>query len=64
MQIVPTALPDVLLIKPIVWSDARGFFLESWNESEFERAGLNVHFRQDNYSRSTRNVLRLPLQFC
>ena len=58
MQIVPTALPGVLLIKPIVRSDARGFFLESWNEGEFERAGLSVHFRQDNYSRSVRNVLR------
>lgn len=58
MQIVPTALPDVLLIKPIVWSDARGFFLESWNESAFERAGLNIHFRQDNHSRSVRNVVR------
>ncbi len=58
MQIVPTALPDVLLIKPVVWSDARGFFLESWNESEFDRAGLKVHFRQDNHSRSVRNVVR------
>lgn len=58
MEIVPTQLPGVLLIKPKVWSDARGFFLESWNESVFERAGLNVHFRQDNHSRSVRNVVR------
>lgn len=58
MEITPTALPDVLLIKPQVWSDDRGFFLESWNESVFERAGLNVHFRQDNHSRSVRNVVR------
>ena len=58
MQIVPTSLPDVLLIKPIVWSDARGFFLESWSESAFGRAGLNVQFRQDNHSRSVRGVLR------
>ena len=58
MEITPTALPGVLLINPKVWSDARGFFLESWNESAFERAGLNIHFRQDNYSRSMRNVLR------
>ena len=58
MQLVPTALPDVLLIKPIVWADARGFFMESWNESAFESAGLHVHFRQDNHSRSVRNVLR------
>lgn len=58
MEITPTELPGVLLIKPKVWSDPRGFFLESWNESVFERAGLNVHFRQDNHSRSVRNVVR------
>ena len=58
MQFVPTELPDVVLIKPQVWTDARGFFFESWKEDEFERAGLNVHFRQDNFSRSVRNVLR------
>lgn len=58
MEITPTAVPDVLLIKPQVWGDARGFFLESWNERVFERAGLNVHFRQDNHSRSLRNVVR------
>ena len=58
MEITPTALPGVLLIKPQVWSDARGFFLESWNENKFELAGLDVHFRQDNHSRSVRNVVR------
>jgi dTDP-4-dehydrorhamnose 3,5-epimerase len=58
MEITSTELPGVLLIKPQVWSDARGFFLESWNESAFELAGLNVHFRQDNHSRSVRNVVR------
>lgn len=58
MDFLPTGLRDVLLIKPKVWNDARGFFLETWNEQEFQRAGLNVHFRQDNYSRSARNVIR------
>ena len=58
MEFAPTALPGVLLITPKVWSDARGFFLESWNESTFEQAGVNVHFRQDNHSRSVRNVIR------
>ena len=58
MEFAPTALPGVLLITPKVWSDARGFFLESWNESAFEQAGVNVHFRQDNHSRSVRNVIR------
>lgn len=58
METAPTALPDVLLIKPKVWSDARGFFLESWNEREFAQAGIDTCFRQDNHSRSVRNVLR------
>ena len=58
MEIRPTALPGVLVIKPQVWNDARGFFLESWNEQEFDRAGLTVRFRQDNHSRSVRNVVR------
>src|SRR5688572_2246165 len=58
MEFTPTALPGVLLITPKIWSDARGFFLESWNEQAFEEAGINVHFRQDNHSRSIRNVLR------
>ena len=58
MEITRTALPDVLLIKPQVWSDARGFFLETWNEKKFELAGLDVRFRQDNHSRSVRNVVR------
>lgn len=58
MEITPTALPGVLLINPQVWRDTRGFFLESWNESTFQRAGLNINFRQDNHSRSVRHVLR------
>jgi dTDP-4-dehydrorhamnose 3,5-epimerase len=58
MQFIPTALSDVILIEPKVWTDARGFFLESWNERDFQRAGLNVRFRQDNHTRSVRNVLR------
>ena len=58
MEITPTALPGVLLIKLQVWNDARGFFLESWNAKKFELAGLDVHFHQDNHSRSVRNVVR------
>jgi dTDP-4-dehydrorhamnose 3,5-epimerase len=49
----------VLLLEPQVFGDARGFFLESYNEKAFAQAtGLNVHFVQDNHSRSQRNVLR------
>lgn len=58
MEVASTGLPDVLLIKPQVWQDGRGFFMESWNEKAFRRVGLDVHFRQDNHSRSVRHVLR------
>lgn len=59
MKATPTDLPEVLLIEPKVFGDARGFFLESWNEARFNAAvGCDVKFVQDNHSRSTRGVLR------
>jgi len=59
MKVTATALPEVLLIEPQVFGDARGFFLESWNEARFNAAlGYEVHFVQDNHSRSARGVLR------
>ena len=59
MIITPTALPDVLLIEPKVFGDARGFFFESYNRRTFaEAAGLDVDFVQDNHSRSAQGVLR------
>lgn len=59
MQIIPTAIPDVLIIEPKVFGDARGFFFESFNERAFREAtGLDVNFVQDNHSRSARGVLR------
>jgi dTDP-4-dehydrorhamnose 3,5-epimerase len=59
MRATPTALPEVLLLEPKVFSDARGFFLESYNRRAFRDAtGLDVEFVQDNHSRSGRNVLR------
>lgn len=59
MQVVHTALPEVLLIEPKVIGDARGFFMEAWNEACFNAAvGSEVHFVQDNHSRSSRGVLR------
>ena len=58
MKILPTRLPEVLLIEPRVFGDRRGFFFESWNEREFERAGIHVRFVQDNHSRSAKWVLR------
>jgi len=58
MKAIPTRLPEVLLIEPKVFGDSRGFFFESWNEREFERAGIAARFVQDNHSRSARGVLR------
>jgi len=59
MKITPTALPDVLMIEPQVFGDARGFFIESWNEARFNAAvDQQVRFVQDNHSRSARGVLR------
>lgn len=59
MTCTPTAIPDVLLIEPAVFGDDRGFFLESYNEREWNRlTGFVPHFVQDNHSRSSRGVLR------
>jgi dTDP-4-dehydrorhamnose 3,5-epimerase len=59
MRVVHTALPEVLILEPKVFGDERGFFLESFNQLEFDRAvGRHVEFVQDNQSRSQRGVLR------
>jgi len=59
MQIIKTKIPEVLIIEPRVFSDERGYFIESWNQKEFNEAvGREVHFVQDNHSRSTKGVLR------
>ena len=58
MKPVTTQLPDVMLIEPKVFGDARGFFMESWNRKTFAGLGLDLDFVQDNHSRSARGVLR------
>jgi dTDP-4-dehydrorhamnose 3,5-epimerase len=58
MEFEPTAIPDVILIKPKVFKDARGHFFESWTERTFAAAGLDLKFVQDNENRSERHVLR------
>ena len=58
MRVVPTAIPDVLVVEPRVFGDQRGFFFESWNRRALAQAGLDVDFVQDNHSRSARGVLR------
>ena len=59
MQAIPTSIPDVLIIEPKVFGDARGFFYESYNQKKFEQLiGRPVNFVQDNHSRSAQHVLR------
>jgi dTDP-4-dehydrorhamnose 3,5-epimerase len=58
MNVQTTSIPDVLIIEPKVFGDERGFFMESFNEREMRRIGIEAHFVQDNHSRSSRNVLR------
>jgi dTDP-4-dehydrorhamnose 3,5-epimerase len=59
MKVTPTAIPDVLIIEPKVFGDARGFFFESFNQKAFNEAtGTNHQFVQDNHSRSSKGVLR------
>jgi dTDP-4-dehydrorhamnose 3,5-epimerase len=59
MEIIPTEIPDVLLVEPTVFGDDRGFFYESFNQRTWEKAtGLRTVFVQDNHSRSVKNVLR------
>jgi len=59
MNVISTAIPDVLIIEPKVFGDARGFFYESFNQQAFNKAtGTNHHFVQDNHSRSGKGVLR------
>lgn len=65
MKAIPTAIPEVLILEPKVFGDARGFFYESFNQRVFNEAtGLAHTFVQDNHSRSARGVLRgLHYQF-
>ncbi len=57
--VTPTTLPDVLILEPKVFGDARGFFFESFNARDFAlTTGLDVQFVQDNHSKSTQGVLR------
>ena len=58
MKIIPTSLPEVLLIEPKVFQDERGFFLESYQKQKFKEAGIDAEFVQDNHSKSCRGTLR------
>jgi dTDP-4-dehydrorhamnose 3,5-epimerase len=58
MNVTKAALPGLLILEPKVFRDARGFFLESYNEKTIAEVGIRERFVQDNHSFSIRNVLR------
>lgn len=58
MEVIETTIKDLLIIKPKVFADARGYFFESYNEAVFKQNGVNATFVQDNQSLSNYGVLR------
>jgi dTDP-4-dehydrorhamnose 3,5-epimerase len=58
MELIPTALPEVVIIKPDVFGDDRGYFFESFHETKFAEYGITGPFVQDNESQSQKDVLR------
>jgi dTDP-4-dehydrorhamnose 3,5-epimerase len=58
VKVTAMSLPEVLLIEPDRFGDARGYFLETYREERYREAGVNLGFVQDNLSRSTRGILR------
>ena len=58
MEFIETGLPQLLIIKPKVFTDSRGYFYESYLQEKLEERGINTNFIQDNQSKSVRNVLR------
>ncbi len=58
MKVIETALPDVLIIEPKVFGDARGFFIETFQVERYREIGITQPFVQDNHSRSPHGVLR------
>jgi len=58
MEVIKTTIKDLVVVKPSVFADDRGYFFESYNESVFKKHGINVSFIQDNQSLSNAGVLR------
>ena len=58
MESIPTRIPEVVVIRPRVFADERGYFVETWQRRRFKEAGIDVDFVQDNLSRSSRGTLR------
>lgn len=58
LEIIKEPIPGLLVIKPKVFKDSRGFFLETWQDKKYKEIGIKEDFVQDNWSRSTKGVLR------
>lgn len=58
MNVIATYIPDLMVIEPTLFEDARGYFYESYNADKYREAGIDTQFVQDNQSKSTRGVLR------
>jgi len=58
MEFIPTILPDVIIIDPVVFGDERGFLMETYRETAFAAAGISTNFVQDNHSGSVQGTLR------
>ena len=58
MEVAATPLAGVMLIKPRVWGDRRGYFVETWQHERYAAAGIDAAFVQDNHSMSTYGILR------
>ena len=58
MEIIKTSIPEVIVLAPPVFSDSRGYFLETYQQKKYAELGINLPFVQDNQSYSTKNVLR------
>ena len=58
MEIIKTPISDLFIIKPRVFEDTRGFFCETYNQKDYSDAGIDLHFCQDNQSKSSYGVIR------
>ena len=58
MDIIKTEIEDLLIIKPKVFEDNRGYFFESWSKDSFAKNGIDIDFVQDNQSFSSKGVIR------
>lgn len=58
MKYIKTKIPEVILIEPTVFGDRRGFFMETWQEKDFQNKAAKVSFVQDNHSKSSQGTLR------